>query len=251
MTRPPSGAVIVTQPSGDNGRQIAALEERGVIVHPFPVFSLVGDFQAPELASALASLQSFAAIVFPSRNAVRFFAAALAQQGRDLPSGVAIFCVGSEAAVAVGTAFGRIADVVAADEAALIPLILAETVPQDMILLPKGDMAAPDFALALTGAGRTPIVAPCYRNIRVQKPDDVDLAAMLAQSAIVSFASASAVHHFVALAEGFPIVHLRAVCIGARTAAKASEHFPTVIVAAQPTLRDLVDAVFLEACKTH
>jgi uroporphyrinogen III methyltransferase / synthase len=203
--------VLVTRARTQAEATVAALAERGAECLLLPLIEIVPPDDPVPLRAALTRLADYGWVVFTSANAARAVAAELAAAGATAASFVTtrVCAVGPVTAAALHEAGLRV-DLVPAEhqgEGVVSALAAAGTLAGVRVLLPRAAEAReliPD-ELARRGAAVEVVVA--YRNARPEEARPGVAAAMLGRLRageihVVTFASASAVHGFVAMCGG-------------------------------------------------
>ena len=233
--------VVVTRARAQSSDLARRLQAAGAEVLEVPTISILDPADGgAALREAVARLATYDWVVFSSANAVD----RLLGQVRDVrafgPARVAAVGPGTAAALA---AAGLVADLVPERYVAeaLLDAFPAPPAAGGKVLLPRAAVARPVLPDGLRRAGWTVDVVEAYRTEPCPLPPD-QLAAVGKADAI-AFASASAVHAFVAAA-GPDAAPPAVVCIGPVTAEAAGAAGLTVAATADPsTLDGLVDAV--------
>lgn len=243
--------VLVTRAPG----QAAALSERiralGGEPVEVPLIRFLPPEEGGELDAALGALGRYRWVVFTSANGVTFFFRRLRERGGDARAldGVLVACVGAATAAALA-AWGRQADLVPAEfrAAALVEPLAARCRPGERVLLPRGDLAAPDLPRALQERGIPVDEVVAYRTVP-EPAGGEEVRRLLAARRLdaVTFASPSAVEQFVAaLGEGAAALLGRTTvaCIGPVTAQAArARGLPVHVVPRRATADDLAAAL--------
>jgi len=251
--RPLAGRRILVTRAEEKGNRFARLlEERGAEVLQVPLIRLEDPDSWEPLDSALTRLASFHHLLFTSANAVDRFFERLRRQGAagNLPDTLSITAVGPRTAQAVarwGHGVDRVARAFRA-EGILDALSDLELASRE-ILLPRAQEARQLLVQELTRRGARVTVVAVYRNVLVEESRQPLLKALRGGSVdVATFASASAVRHFVQLAGAGEVLSLmrdvKVACLGEVTADEARTlGLDPQIVSARSTLEDLVEAI--------
>lgn len=227
--RPLAGKRIVVTRAQDQAHElIRALESFGAEVLRFPTVQFVPPEEWRELDEQLTKLDGFQAILFLSRNAVRYFF----QRLREL--GIKCHAVGSSNLLiaAVGPATAREAeanglrvDIVASEHSGKgLVRELGERVSGRAVLIPRGDLADDTVPEELCAAGARVTQVVVYRNVPPEKTDPAIASQILRGDAdAIIFASPSGFHNFSKALGGADLLRLSArtrfAAIGPTTAA--------------------------------
>lgn len=225
---PLAGRRVAVTAAGTTATHIAAaLTALGATPSMTPCVAIepVSGSDATALRCALDAIARYDWVVLTSTNAAGAVAAALWTRERGVPR---IAAVGSSTAGALRA--GGITDVVIPETALAtgIPRVMGDVAGR-RILVPRGDLAAPDLPRALRAAGAIVDEPLAYRT--VPGPGCAELGAAIRARNLdaVTFASGSAVRYFVGACGG-PGRHAlaagdatRTACIGPSTAAVARE----------------------------
>lgn len=203
------------------------------------------------IASALARIETYHAIVFTSTNAVRFFVRALEEirgRGVGVAARTRTFCIGertAEEALRSGypvhlIAAGRGDAVTLLEE--IVPLL---STPGERVLIPRSRIAATKIADGLRAAGVEVDSIAFYENRR-PAVDEADLRERLraGQLHALTFTSPSTVDNFLACLDdsSFAAAHRCMIAaIGGTTAKRLVEvGLPADVVPARPDMTELV-----------
>jgi uroporphyrinogen-III synthase len=236
-------AVVVTRAEGRDGPLSRELRDLGLEVLSWPAVS-VSRADTRALSAALATIDSFAWIVFTSRHAV---AAVLAQLPQP-PAGVRIAAVGAATAQVLRQRGWPVERVPAeASAAALVSAFAAEWSSADQglrILYPASSRALPTLAQGLTRLGAEVMQVEAYRT----QGATLDVASCrdwIKRGAIgaVTFASPSAVSELAQALGDEDFARLlqeaAAVAIGRTTARELTARGHKAVVAESATLHGL------------
>jgi uroporphyrinogen-III synthase len=239
----PPKPVVVTRPEGSDGPLSRELRELGLTVLTWPAVR-VTPADSAALTAALASVQSFAWIVFASRHAV----AAVLEKLPHAPPAARIAAVGQATAQVLrrrGWPVHLLPEEPSA--AGLIAAFAAQWSTADAgvrVLYPASSRALPTIASGLTQLGAHVTQVEAYRT-QAAALDVAECRTWIARGGIgaVTFASPSAVSELAqALGESdFQrlLAGTRAVAIGRTTAAELDAHGHAAVVAESATLHGL------------
>jgi hydroxymethylbilane synthase len=234
--------IVVTRQADPIDPLIAGLRELGAEVVSYPTIRIVPDTDPDLEQRALAELDTYDWVLFPSANAVRHFGDRLRAAGRELPRTVRIGVVGPGTAAALAE-LGREPDLVpeqAISDALLAELLDALEGGAARILIPSARDGRTVLADGLAGAGHDVLTLPVYRTTQPD-PHALD-PATLAGADYVLFASPSALRHFVEIA-GVP-TDARVVTIGPVTTSEARKHHVDVFAEARThTMEGLIECL--------
>jgi len=216
MDKPLAGKRIVVTRAPEQAHELTrTLESLGAEVLAFPTVQFVPPEDLRELDKHVANLKGIEAILFFSKNAVRYFSRVLAELGIKCYSDGSSNCL--IAAVGPGTAReaeanGFRVDIVASEHTGHgLVRELGDRIKGRNVLIPRGDLAddmVPD-ELRAAGARVTQVVV--YRNIAPEKTDPAIAAQILRGDAdAVIFASPSAFHNFSKILGGADLLRLSA-----------------------------------------
>jgi len=244
---------VLTRAPEQSGKMIAALEALGaeVLLLPMVEFAPADDWR--EVDEALRKLPGFDAILFLSRNAVRYIFRRCREQGIKFVTAESSKCmiaaVGQGTAQAI-TSEGLRVDYVAKHQTgdALVNE-LGDLVAGRKVLLPRSDRGDARLSKALRAAGVRLTEVVAYRTI-VPKAIDQSLLARVrgAEVDAVIFASPSAFHTFSNLLgadEGATVsARVQFAAIGPTTANAIRDAGARVeIEAAEPSAENLANAI--------
>lgn len=254
MDKPLEGKRIVVTRSAEQAHEITGvLESQGAEVLLFPTVQFVPPEDLRVLEEQLSKLRGIQAILFFSKNAVRFFARVLSELGikcyADDSTNRLIAAVGPTTA-REAEANGFHVDVIAREHTSHgLVRELRDRMKGRTILIPRGDLAdesVPD-ELRAEGARVTQVVV--YRSVAPEKTDPGIAAQILRGDAdVVIFASPSAFYNFSKLLGGPDLDRLSArtqfAAIGPTTAKALREAGIRVkIEAGEPSAEGLADAL--------
>jgi uroporphyrinogen III methyltransferase/synthase len=245
--------IVVTRAADQAQDLIRALESLGAEVLPFPTVLFVPPEDLRELDKQLAKLKGFEAILFFSKNAVRYFSRVLSELG------IKCYADGSSnrliAAVGPGTAReaeanGFHVDIVASEHTGRgLVRELGDRIKGRKVLIPRGDLADDTVPDELRAAGARVTQVVVYRNVAPEKTDPAVAAQILHGDAdAVIFASPSAFHNFSKILGGADLLRLSArtqfAAIGPTTArALRDAGIRVEIKAAEASPAGLADAL--------
>jgi uroporphyrinogen III methyltransferase/synthase len=238
--------VLVTRPTDRADELITALAAAGATPVTMPLVQTIPPTDWMALDAAVDHVMDYDWIVFTSAEAVGPFFARLTARGRTPAhlAGARIAAVGPATAERL-VAAGRPADLVPEDQrAAALPAAMGVLTGRH-ILLPRADIAPPELATVLRGAGAAVNDVVAYRTVPVTPEPSVVAAVAKAGLDVITFASGSSVRSFMALPQAAKLLGAAHVaCLGPSTTAAAQAAGLTVdIVAAEPTTTELVAAI--------
>jgi uroporphyrinogen-III synthase len=216
MDNPLAGKRIVVTRAPEQAQELTrALESLGAEVLPFPTVQFVPPEDMRELDKQLANLRGFEAILFFSKNAVRYFSRVLYELG------IKCYADGSSkpmvAAVGPGTAReaeanGFHVDIVAREHTGHgLVRELGDRIKDRNVLIPRGDLADDAVLDELRAAGARVTQVVVYRNVTPEKSDPAIAAQILHGDAdALIFASPSAFHNFSKILGGADLLRLSA-----------------------------------------
>lgn len=167
--RPLAGrTIVVTRPRAQAGSLCDGIAALGGQAFAFPLLEIVELPDTPELATALAGLDSAALAIFISPNAAAFGLRRVLAQ-RVWPASLAVAAVGQGTASALRElGIPRVVVPVSGfDSESLLacPELSAEVLAGRTVLLFKGEGGRELLAATLTERGATVLPAPCYRRL--------------------------------------------------------------------------------------
>jgi uroporphyrinogen III methyltransferase/synthase len=238
--------VLVTRPSTQADTFAEQLWERGAEPILAPTIAIAPPDDRVAADAAVERVREYAWVVFTSRSGVEAFFTRLRERGRDARAfgDTCIAAIGAKTAEALA-AHGVTVDFVPATfvNEAVADGLLERTRAGERVLLFRAQEARDVVPEALRAAGCIVDDVAAYQTVVVRDPD---LAEKFALADIVTFASASAVHGFLAnIPDAAEIMHGKLVaCIGPITAASARGAGMHVDVVAEVfTVEGLVDAL--------
>jgi len=241
--------VVVTRARAQASALAARLRRLGADVVELPAIRIEPRIDAPEVATAIDDLHSYALVCLTSPNGVELLLAAMAERGLD---GRAL-ANATIAAIGPGTArslreHGLIADIVPPRSIAesLVEALREVEVDGRPVLIARAAEGRDVLPEALAERGARVDVVPLYETVR--EPASEDALADIAGADYVTFTSASAVRNFhAAVGDAFP-VGARIVSIGPATSAAATELGLEVAIEAERHDPDgLVEALLADA----
>ncbi len=243
--------ILVTRSRTQASDLVTKLRELGANVLPFPTIKIEPPEETAPLAEAAAHLSAMDWIAFTSTNAVDSFFGELKRAGRDARAfGPCKVCAIGSATVARLEENGVLPDLVPDRQ---ISQRLFETlrdrneIQGKRFLLPRADIAPPEFPNSLRDEGAEVLEVVAYRTV----PAAPEQAAMDAISNgdvdIVTFTSSSTAHNFAALVKpalGTMPESISYVSIGPETSkAMTDEGMKIAIEAEQHNIKGLVEAI--------
>jgi uroporphyrinogen-III synthase len=232
--------VLVTRAAAQAQAMVDALAAAGAEAVLLPLLEIAPPEDPAPLEAAVARLDAYAWVIFTSANAVRAVTGRLQAAGRDARAfGAARVCAIGPATAAALAAAGVRVDLVPAEhvgEGVVAAFAEAGPLAGQRVLLPRAAAARDLIPEELRRRGAQVDAVVAYRNLR----PEVDPAPVLAELRrgtidVVTFASPSAVHGFVALCGGpaeaaVMLARARVAVIGPKTRQAALEHGLTVHV---------------------
>lgn len=253
VPRPLKGRrILVTREESKTSVFARMLEERGASVLSIPLIRFVDPDSWEALDQALLNIGRFQILLFTSANAVERFFDRLHRiaPGGKLPGTISIAAVGPKTAQAVarhGAEVSCIADSFRAE--GLLQKLSGEKVARAEILFPRAQEAREILIEELERRGARVTLATVYRTLPVDESrEPLHSALASGELDVVTFTSASAVRHFIDIADDSDLAsRMRGVavaCLGEITAqaARATGLAPA-IVSERSTLEDFADAI--------
>jgi uroporphyrinogen III methyltransferase/synthase len=247
--------VLVTRARAQAGSTLAALAARGAEAVLLPLIEIVPPADPAPLRAALARVAEYDWVVVTSANAARAVAAGLADLGRAPGAlGPARVCAVGPATAAALAGAGLRVDLVPAEhvgEGVVAALAAAGPLTGLRVLLPRAEEAREVVPEELRRRGAQVDVVVAYRNVR---PAAAETEAVLdrlrrGEISVVTFASASAVHGFVAACGGdaaaaAAVAGAVVAVIGPKTRDAARDHgLPVAVMPSEYTIPALIDAI--------
>jgi uroporphyrinogen III methyltransferase/synthase len=243
--------VLVTRSDEQAGDLVQALASEGALPVVVPMIALLPPEDPAPLDAALERIATYDAVVFTSSNAVRFLAARARQLGVDPAAAErTAFCVGpatGDAALAAGFA-AQALPARRGDAASLLELLRRLSPGGQRFLLPRSALASDALPEGLRAEGAQVDAPIAYRTL----PAEVDAPALREELlagtfSALTFASPSAVRHFVALLDPPALAAARrsaVAAIGPVTAqALARAGLPPDVISPEASPRALVRAL--------
>jgi len=237
--------IVITRPRQQAAPFAALLEQRGARVIMFPTI-MTRAADAAAVDRAIADLEAYAWVVFPSANAVRYFLDRLAASGRGrLPASVRVAAVGSATAALLVDGGVRVDAVPAEFVGTAIAAALGD-VRDRRVLLPRADIGRDETVATVEAAGARVDAITVYHTVPTA-PDAADLAALAEGVDAVTFTSPSSFLSFLGLLgdRARPLLgHVTIASIGPVTsAAIRAAGFPVHVEPAQHTTAALAAAL--------
>jgi uroporphyrinogen III methyltransferase/synthase len=186
--------VVVTRPREQAAPFAALLERHGARVVVFPTI-VTRPADPAALDRAIAALETYAWVVFPSANAVRFVRDRLAAAGRHgMPAGVRVAAVGSATAALLEQHGIRVDAVPEEFVGTAVPPALGDLRGR-RVLLPRADIGRAETVAALEAAGARVEAVTVYHTVPAE-PDPAGLAALERGVDAVTFTSPSTFTNF-------------------------------------------------------
>ncbi len=241
--------VLILRPLGQERDLVERLRALKAVPIVAPAIRIVPPDDWEPLDRALAELERFDWVVFTSVNGVRAVLDRLVMLGRsfDALRAVQVAAIGPGTAREL-TAHGvtprlvprtYVAEALAAD-------LIARSVVNARILLPRAAEARDVLPRALAEAGAHVVVVPAYRTQYLPLPEDVRQDLMNGRIDWVLLTASSTVRSLVAAVGDFAHVpsHVRVAAIGPVTAATARElHVRVDVIAERQTIDGIVEAI--------
>ncbi len=195
--------IMVTRAAAQAGEFGCRLREQGARVYECPTIAIEPPESFSQLDETIASLGSFAWLIFTSANAVESFFARLQELGRDSRAigGCQICAVGPKTAAAL-VPYGIRADLVPADTKAegVVAALQSLRISGKRLLFPKADRARDVIPTELRKLGAEVTDPVAYRNVT---PDTLPPEALRAlkerRIACITFTSSSTVLNLAAI----------------------------------------------------
>jgi uroporphyrinogen-III synthase len=241
--------IVVTRPRAQAEAFCAQLSALGATPIRFPTIEIVPLRGTPALDAALATLGDFDWIVLTSVNAVEALFGRLSAKGSSLAeleawqrAGGRLAAVGPVTARALTERGLRVALIASQHRAEALADQLGDVNGQQ-ILLPQSEIAPPALAEALRGRGAHVRAVPAYGTVAAM-PECASWAELRRGVDVITFASASAVTHFVRLVSLETVAPAVIACLGPATARTAQQlGWPVHVVANQHTTGGLITAL--------
>lgn len=256
-TRADGPAVFVTRPEREALRWVQALRERGLRAHALPLIAITAAPDTAALAAARSALDTCAAAMFVSANAVEGF---LSDRAHPWPAGTRAWATGpgtAQALAAAGVPPAQVdapaADAARFDSETLWDIVRAAIRPGDRVLIVRGgdaqgQAAGRDWlALRLQEAGAQVDTAVAYvRDLPTWNEDQRTRARAGANDgAWWLFSSSEGVDNLARLVAGAHWSAARALCTHPRIADAARAAGFGTVATVRPGLEDI--AAFLQS----
>ena len=234
--------VVVTRPEDRSGTLTQRLRELGAEVVDYPCIRTVAREENPELEEAMENLSRYRCLVFTSPAGPEIFFRRLRAAGRDARalSGLTLAAIGPKTAKAMER-FGVTADLVPETYDSDHLAKALETVEGPVLLCraSRGSTALPEM---LERKGIPFADVPVYDTVyAATAPQKVD--ALLGETLLVTFTSASTVRGFVESLPGRDLKNVIGCCIGKQTEAEAKKHGLATVVSQEATMESLVECI--------
>ena len=234
--------VVVTRPEDRSGTLTQRLRELGAEVVDYPCIRTVAREENPELEEAMENLSRYRCLVFTSPAGPEIFFRRLRAAGRDARalSGLTLAAIGPKTAKAMER-FGVTADLVPEtyDSDHLAKALEAVEGPVLLCRASRGSTALPEM---LERKGIPFADVPVYDTVyAAPAPQKVD--ALLEETLLVTFTSASTVRGFVESLPGRDLKNVIGCCIGKQTEAEAKKYGLATVVSQEATMESLVECI--------
>ena len=234
--------VVVTRPEDRSGTLTQRLRELGAEVVDYPCIRTVAREENPELEEAIGNLSRYRGLVFTSPAGPEIFFRRLRAAGRDARalSGLTLAAIGPKTAKAMER-FGVTADLVPEtyDSDHLAKALEAVEGPVLLCRASRGSTALPEM---LERKGIPFADVPVYDTVyAAPAPQKVD--ALLGETLLVTFTSASTVRGFVESLPGRDLKNVIGCCIGKQTEAEAKKYGLATVVSQEATMESLVECI--------
>lgn len=234
--------VVVTRPEDRSGTLTQRLRELGAEVVDYPCIRTVAREENPELEEAMENLSRYRCLVFTSPAGPEIFFRRLRAAGRDARalSGLTLAAIGPKTARAMER-FGVTADLVPEtyDSDHLAKALEAVEGPVLLCRASRGSTALPEM---LERKGIPFADVPVYDTVyAAPAPQKVD--ALLGETLLVTFTSASTVRGFVESLPGRDLKNVIGCCIGKQTEAEAKKYGLATVVSQKATMESLVECI--------
>ena len=234
--------VVVTRPEDRSGTLTQRLRELGAEVVDYPCIRTVAREENPELEEAMENLSRYRCLVFTSPAGPEIFFRRLRAVGRDARalSGLTLAAIGPKTAKALEK-HGVTADLVPETYDSDHLAKALETVEGPVLLCraSRGSTALPEM---LERKGIPFADVPVYDTVyAAPAPQKVD--ALLGETLLVTFTSASTVRGFVESLPGRDLKNVIGCCIGKQTEAEAKKYGLATVVSQEATMESLVECI--------
>jgi uroporphyrinogen III methyltransferase/synthase len=243
--------IAVTRPASRSAKLSALLAAEGAEVIEIPAIQTAVIEDTPELENAVCDLRGNECFVFTSPAGVEIFFDKLMKYGKDIRAlhSCSFASIGKTTAAELAKR-GLIADIVPETyNGKALGSLLAETITKakdahPLVILPRSKIAGGDVTDALSAAGIPFIDIPIYDTVPPPGRDDPYFIELLTEGLDwITFTSASTVSGFVRIAGEKKTASLRglkALCIGAQTAAAARQAGFDTFTAKNAALDDML-----------
>ena len=234
--------VVVTRPEDRSGTLTQRLRELGAEVVDYPCIRTVAREENPELEEAMENLSRYRCLVFTSPAGPEIFFRRLRAAGRDARalSGLTLAAIGPKTAKALEK-HGVTADLVPETYDSDHLAKALETVEGPVLLCraSRGSTALPEM---LERKGIPFADVPVYDTVyAAPAPQKVD--ALLGETLLVTFTSASTVRGFVESLPGRDLKNVIGCCIGKQTEAEAKKYGLATVVSQEATMESLMETI--------
>ena len=234
--------VVVTRPEDRSGTLTQRLRELGAEAVDYPCIRTVAREENPELEEAIGNLSRYRCLVFTSPAGPEIFFRRLRAAGRDARalSGLTLAAIGPKTAKALEK-HGVTADLVPETYDSDHLAKALETVEGPVLLCraSRGSTALPEM---LERKGIPFADVPVYDTVyAAPAPQKVD--ALLGETLLVTFTSASTVRGFVESLPGRDLKNVIGCCIGKQTEAEAKKYGLATVVSQEATMESLVECI--------
>ena len=234
--------VVVTRPEDRSGTLTQRLRELGAEAVDYPCIRTVAREENLELEEAIGNLSRYRCLVFTSPAGPEIFFRRLRAAGRDARalSGLTLAAIGPKTAKALEK-HGVTADLVPEtyDSDHLAKALEAVEGPVLLCRASRGSTALPEM---LERKGIPFADVPVYDTVyAAPAPQKVD--ALLGETLLVTFTSASTVRGFVESLPGRDLKNVIGCCIGKQTEAEAKKYGLATVVSQEATMESLVECI--------
>ena len=234
--------VVVTRPEDRSGTLTQRLRELGAEAVDYPCIRTVAREENPKLEEAIGNLSRYRCLVFTSPAGPEIFFRRLRAAGRDARalSGLTLAAIGPKTAKALEK-HGVTADLVPETYDSDHLAKALETVEGPVLLCraSRGSTALPEM---LERKGIPFADVPVYDTVyAAPAPQKVD--ALLGETLLVTFTSASTVRGFVESLPGRDLKNVIGCCIGKQTEAEAKKYGLATVVSQEATMESLVECI--------
>jgi uroporphyrinogen III methyltransferase/synthase len=242
--------VAITRSAGQRGPLADGVRALGGEIIPVPTIAFEAADPEP-VRRACQALGTYDWVIFTSANGVDYFLDALYGNGGDPRrfGEARLACIGPATARRLRER-GLVADLVPETYVAeaLLSALVASTLTDRRILIPRAEVAREVLPDGLRAAGAEVDVVAVYRTVRPEVNEEYRSRVVAGDVELVTFTSSSTVTHFCALFAPEELAMIRqkvvAACIGPITAQTAIEAgLRAQVVAERYTIPGLVDAL--------